>query len=91
MNDVGQIELSGVDCSIHISQTANDGDGSITTIISDREPSPSIESGSGSMSSTTLIVPPSSASTPLSINSDQCSNVTPKRPGNLSLFSGKIF
>ena len=90
MNDVGQIELSGVDCSIHISQTANDGDGSITTIISDREPSPSIESGSGSMSSTTLIVPPSSASTPLSINSDQCSNVTPKRPGNLSLFSGKI-
>ncbi len=90
MNEVGQIELSGVDCSVHVSHTADDGEGSITTIVSEREQSPSIESGSCSMSSTTLMVPPASASTPLATNHDQSSNVTPKRPGNLSFFSGKL-
>lgn len=89
MNDVGQIEVSGVDCSVQISHTAEDGDGSITTIVSEREPSPSIESGSGSMSSTTLIVPPSLTSTPHSTNLDTSGNLTPKRPSNLSFFSGK--
>lgn len=93
MNDVGQIELSGVDCSVHISHAVDDCEGeSITTIISDRGPSPSIESGSVSMSSTTLIVPPDSTSTPSHSTNilDQSTNATPKRPGNLSFFSGEM-
>lgn len=90
MNEVGQIEVSGVDCSVQISHTADDGDGSIT--MSEREQSPSIESGSCSMSSTTLMVPPSQTSTPHSTSHDQSSssNLTPKRPGNLFLFSGEL-
>ena len=92
MNDVGQIELSGVDCSVHISHAVDDCEGeSITTIISDRGPSPSMESGSVSMSSTTLIVPPDSTSTPHSTSIlDQNTNATPKRPSNLSFFSGEM-
>ncbi|XP_045030963.1 phospholipid-transporting ATPase VD isoform X1 [Daphnia magna] len=81
MNEVGQIELSGVDCSVHIA--VDDGES-----FSDRGQSPSIESGSVSMSSTTLMVPPNLNSTPHSNNVlDQNTNVTPKRPGNLSFFS----
>lgn len=84
MNEVGQIELSGVDCSVHIA--VDDGES-----FSDRGQSPSIESGSVSMSSTTLMVPPNLNSTPHSNNVlDQNTNVTPKRPGNLSFFSGEL-
>ena len=89
MNDVGQMEMSATDCSVHVSQIADDGEGSITTVASEREPSPSIESGSCSISSTTLIVPPSSTSLPLTSALDQSNNSTPKRPSNLSFFSGK--
>lgn len=75
MNEAGQLENSRAECSVHVSQ-ADDADGSLTTIASEREPSPSIESGSASMSSTTLVIPASTS--------------TPRRPGNLFFFSGSL-
>ena len=86
MNEDGiQVNNStAIDGTAHMSQaiiTGDDDEGSIT--ISLREPSPSIDSNS--MSSTTLIIPPAQAtSTPAS-----SANATPKRPVNLSFFSGR--
>lgn len=88
MNEDGiQVNNStAVDNSVSRANGADDDEGSIT--ISLREPSPSIESSS--FTSTTLIIPPAQAtSTPSAAQSGASSNATPKRPGNLFLFSGR--
>lgn len=90
LNDDGvQVNRSNVTTAEHsalgLQSVADDEEGSIITIMTEREPSPSIDSSS--INSTTLIIPPTASGNIIVTSS--AGNVTPKRPGNLFFFTGR--